>query len=248
MKSRNIIIHYHIFKNAGTSLDLTLKNNFGDSFVEKESAHADSPWLPAEIEKFLSDNSTISVLSSHTAQLPIPNLSNSAFYPIIFIRHPIDRVISIFHFEKNQLIDTEGSVMARRMNIGEFIEWRLSRPEDRAIRNFQALRLASAVQDETLDEANRAMGAFKSLPFIGLVDQYNQSLTKLENWLRPAFPSIKLEPYRENATENGINSIDERLKALKHQIGLDLFSKLLNENESDLEIYGLTQKLYLKSN
>jgi hypothetical protein len=246
MKSRNIIIHYHLFKNAGSSLDLTLKNNFGDSWVEKESAHADSPWLPAEIEKFLSDNRSISVLSSHTAQLPLPNLSNSVFYPIIFIRHPIDRVISIFNFEKNQLIDTEGSVMARRMSIGEFIEWRLSKPEDRAIRNFQALRLASAVQDETLDEANRAIEAIKSLPFIGLVDQYDQSLTKLENWLRPAFPSIKLEPYRENATGNSINSIDERLQALKHEIGIDLFSRLVKENEIDLEIYKLTQDYYLK--
>jgi hypothetical protein len=33
---RTIILHYHLFKNAGTSVDAILKRNFGDKWVTSE--------------------------------------------------------------------------------------------------------------------------------------------------------------------------------------------------------------------
>jgi len=34
--ARTILIHYHLFKNAGTSLDAVLKENFGDKWITRE--------------------------------------------------------------------------------------------------------------------------------------------------------------------------------------------------------------------
>jgi hypothetical protein len=34
--SRNVILHFHLFKNAGTSLDALLKENFPTQWLTKE--------------------------------------------------------------------------------------------------------------------------------------------------------------------------------------------------------------------
>ena len=34
--TRTIILHYHLFKNAGTSIDSILQENFGEQWITKE--------------------------------------------------------------------------------------------------------------------------------------------------------------------------------------------------------------------
>ena len=50
---RRIILHYHFFKNAGTSIDKILKSNFGNAWREKEGSGGKA-WHPNEISQFLS--------------------------------------------------------------------------------------------------------------------------------------------------------------------------------------------------
>ena len=49
-KPRPIIIHYHLFKNAGTSLDRTLRQNFGVTWATIEH---EPTMRPAELRRFL---------------------------------------------------------------------------------------------------------------------------------------------------------------------------------------------------
>jgi hypothetical protein len=237
--SRNIIIHYHLFKNAGTSVDHSLKANFKGSWHAHEGKA--TGWPSDEVTEYLIAHANIKVLSSHTALMPVPVIDGASVYPIIFIRHPIDRVRSIYDFERKQTDVTEGSKMAKITDLSGFVEWRLHRKGDRSIRNFQTHRFAAAIpvaqSIPKLAEEERALLALDALPFIGIVEQYDSSLVRLQNWLSPVFEGIQLQPTKANVTQRSDQSLDERLAALRAELGPTLYKALLDANQSDLNLY-----------
>jgi len=96
-KNRVVIIHNHLFKNAGTTIDFSLKANFGEKFVDHrdDAAMAEGPnYLGPYLEK----NPDIVALSTHTLVLPLPSLDGMYLPMIMMLRHPIERVTSIYHF------------------------------------------------------------------------------------------------------------------------------------------------------
>ncbi|MEW6133628.1 MAG: hypothetical protein AB1591_10780 [Pseudomonadota bacterium] len=236
---RNLVLHYHIFKNAGTSLDQILKQNFKTGWLEQEGPNPG--WRPESIAEFIQQHPEILVLSSHTALLPPPVLPGLTVYPIVFVRHPIDRIRSIYEFERKQIAETDGARMAKQTDLAGYIKWRLNRPGDRAIRNFQAYRLAFAMpavhEGRKLGEEERALKAVETLPFVGVVEKFDESLAKLQAWLRPVFPEIDLKPTKANITQKGETTLESRLQEIRKTIGDDLYAELLKANELDLEVY-----------
>jgi len=100
MTVRSVIIHYHLFKNAGTSIDHILKTHFAKRWTELEQE--DEQPRPVEVLTYLRQQSQIQAISSHTAQLPVPIHPDIAFFPIVFVRHPLDRIASAYSFERKQ--------------------------------------------------------------------------------------------------------------------------------------------------
>ena len=237
--SRNIVIHYHLFKNAGTSVDHSLKANFKGGWRAHEGQA--TGWPSAEVTDYLVAHTNIEVLSSHTALMPVPVIEGTNIYPVIFIRHPIDRVRSIYDFERKQTDVTEGSKMAKITDLCGFVEWRLQRKGDRSIRNFQTHRFAAAIPASQaapkLSEEERALLAIDALPFVGIVEQYDHSLARLQDWLLPVFDGIELRPTKANVTQRSDQSLDERLAALRAELGPTLYKALVDANQSDLNLY-----------
>ena len=238
MKTRKIILHYHLFKNAGTSLDASLKTNFpGDRWATRE--------FPAQrdrnrkgLENWIRDNPSVDCFSSHTAFLPVPIIDGVDILPILFVRHPIDRIASAYEFERTQGGDGYGSVLARNTNLSGYIETRLALTNDRQCRDFHTHRLAMMYDKETGDEYCRAVMAANDLPFIGIVEQFNESIEELSIWLKDkGFKNLQLEPVRKNIKRNTKISIEEKLDGIKKFIGNKLFEKLLEDNERDLALY-----------
>lgn len=244
--TRHVILHYHIFKNAGTSLDHILKENFGDGWREQEGQGFD--WHVEEIEDYLRANPDVTVLSSHTALLPPPKLPNTVVYPIIFIRHPIDRVRSIYEFERRQTGDTRGAHMAKQLDLAGYVNWRLYRGGDRMIRNYHTQRLAHAVGsvqgEKILDEHERAVRAVQSLPFIGLVECFDASLVRLQRWLKPSFPNIRFRREELNVTQKKSLTLDERLAELESELGAELYNTLVRANDVDVELFEAVKTSY----
>lgn len=243
-KHRHIIMHYHLFKNAGTSIDHTLKKNFKQSWREHEDSN--TGWSTIDIANYLKENQDIVVLSSHTALLPLPVLPNTTIYPIIFIRHPIDRIRSVYEFEHKQIADTEGAIMAKKVDMAGYIEWRLSRNNDRSIRNFQSYRLAFAtpklLNGKQLSEYEQALSAVNELDFVGLVDEFDISLRKMQKWLKNVFPNINFKPVEKNVTKKDTN-LNERLDMMRKKIGASLYDDIVEANKSDLKIYKKLKKV-----
>jgi len=91
--ARTLVLHYHLFKNAGTSVDELLKRNFGARWAQKEFEGGPGREKKAvQLASYLGEKPNLLAFSSHTAQLPTPQLEGVSVFPILFIRHPIDRL------------------------------------------------------------------------------------------------------------------------------------------------------------
>lgn len=245
---RHIILHYHLFKNAGTSLDKILKENFKEGWHEYEGPS--SGWKSCDVATYLEQNKYIKVLSSHTALLPVPEIPNTTIYPIIFIRHPIDRIRSIYEFERKQIAETEGAIKAKELDLVGYIKWRLSRNGDRTIRNFQCYRFSFAIAqklgDKELTEWERAELALKKLKFVGVVEKFNDSIRLLNKLLIYQYSDVNFESVQINVTQIIGSDIDFRLAQIKKQIGKKIYDRILSENLLDINLYELAvQKLQL---
>ncbi len=243
MHIRNVIVHYHFFKNAGTSLDHILKKAFPQAWLPLETDERGAITAERILEQFR-EKPELKVISSHTARLSLPAADDLRIFPIVFLRHPLDRISSVYQFERRQTEETEGSLQARKLDLPEFVEWRLERPRDFSFRNFQAHRLAGLAGNETGDLFERGLQGLQNLPFVGLVEAFDASISVLERWLKPDFPDTQFSTVKLNVTQSGDSTLIERLANLKATLGSELHARLLRENEADLRLYHHVARMY----
>ncbi|MFL1455763.1 sulfotransferase family 2 domain-containing protein [Marinobacter sp. GN3S48] len=242
---RKVILHYHLFKNAGTSLDAAFKENFkGDEWVTQEFP-GNLKQNREQVAQWIQDNPQAKVFSSHTAYLPPPKLEGIKVLPVIFMRHPIDRIASAYAFETKQGGDSFGAVLARNTDLSGYIETRLALPHDRQCRNFHMQRLAMMFGEKQGDEFTRAEKALGTLPFVGIVEQFADSMARLETWLREhGFKDIQLKPVEKNVSRDINKALKEKLKEFEQRISPEVFSKLMDANEYDSTLYEVLLKRY----
>jgi len=236
-RDRAVIFHYHLFKNAGTSLDALFQEQFGGRWVTREF-----PAQPGEnrraVEGWIDETPDAVCYSSHTALLPPPAVPHTRVIPVIFVRHPLDRIASAYSFEREQGDPGFGSTLARHTTLAGYVETRLSLPRDRQCRNFHTARFADMALAEPDDELARALRALEELPFVGLVETFEASLRKLQSLLeREGFEGINLRPVQHNVSRDRALSLEERLDRMAGELGAELYTELERANADDLRFY-----------
>lgn len=233
---RVVILHYHLFKNAGTSVDALLKENFPGKWCTREF-----PGNPVQnrkqVKEWIESNPDMICFSSHTAVLPPPEIPGVKVLPIIFLRHPIDRIASAYHFEKKQGGDSFGAVLARNTTLAGYIEVRLSLPNDRQCENFHCTRLAQMFGAEQGSVAERAIRVVAALPFVGLVAAYDESIRRMTDWLKPHFPQIAPLLIAKNVSRNIAEPLEVKLAQVRDEIGNALYTRLEMINAADFVVY-----------
>lgn len=234
-------MHYHLFKNAGTSIDEILRRNFGAQWAAQEFvvSRRDNPNAVAE---FIRSNSHLQAISSHTALLPVPQIEGVKVFPIIFIRHPVDRLRSAYEFERRQNADTSGARLAKTHDFAGYLRELLRNPRHRQIRSFQTYRLSQNISARKGTELQRAIESANELPFVGLVEQFDESLDELETRLRVQIPRFQAYSVHRNAAHVRHDSLSERLAAVEALLGKELYSEVCAANADDLAIYELVSK------
>jgi len=248
---RTFVLHYHLFKNAGTSLDAVLEWNFGKTWVEQEfvdtGPKGPKPALHSNrdaIGDFIASRPDLFALSSHTALLPVPTVENTDIFSIMFIRHPIDRLRSAYQFERRQNAETFGAKLAKETDLAGYLRTLLDHKSHRAAKNFQTFRLSLNEDENAGSEIERARRAVEQLSFIGLVETFSESLQVLEKRLRPMFPDFSAYEFRRNVTQEDVSSLDTRLETMRGEIGAGLYDELEAANADDLEIFAHVAKTY----
>ncbi len=240
---RKVILHYHLFKNAGTSLDAAFKENFSEE--KGEWVTKEFPNQPAanreQVRQWILDNPQAKCFSSHTALLPLPKFEDIEVFPVIFVRHPIDRIASAYSFEKKQGADTFGSVLARNTSLKGYIETRLSLKNDKQCRNFHAQHFRIEQPANSKQSVSDILG---ELPFIGLVEQYGDSLEVLNRLLKEfGFKNLTLNAFNQNVSREN-SMLKDKMEMIKSTVSEDFYDKLKAINELDFVIYQLIAERY----
>jgi hypothetical protein len=241
---RVVIVHYHLFKNAGTSVDAILKRNFGERWAELEFDTPQHKANVGDLTRWLLDHPHIAALSSHTALLPLPRVEGLLVLPIVFVRHPIERLHSAYGFERKQKADTVGARLAKAHDFATYLRTRLATRGDGSFRNFQANRLALAVEGDSTPAGDRALRAVEELPFVGLVEAFDASMQRFAELASSHFPEFKHFSARENVTAEHGKSPEEKLAVIRKEMGEELYKELQIVNHDDLQLFAAVCRKY----
>ena len=241
MPKRPVIVHYHLFKNAGTSVDRILQRNFPDNQWAEIEGENNKKMQPEEIVDFIRNNPQLKAVSSHTAVVNIPELEDIEILPIFFMRHPIDRIRSAYDFERKQDANTPGAINAKTMDFQGYMQWRLSSANPWQVSDFHAMRLKDFHSFTPAKQRDlflpRAKAALYALPVTGLVEQFQSSMERYSEYLKPYFPDFVVENVRVNVTTSKKASLEDNLNAFKKRIGAETYTQLLDVNKDDFILY-----------
>lgn len=233
MQKRTVIFHYHLFKNAGTSVDRILKKNFGADWCGAEFETVGNNNTKA-VEAWIAATPTAVAYSTHTAVGPPPQIDGVEIIPVIFLRDPIARIQSAYRFEKKQPVDTWGANLAKKHDLTGYVESRLARKGDRQCRNFQTARLAALVPGagSEIDRALRALDLLQARGVIGLVEDFDASIQRLFQRIQPVFPEFSWKSVKANVSEDTGEPISQDLRRL-----------LVAHNQADLAVLAAAKHL-----
>ena len=232
------IFHFHFYKNAGSSIDALLKLNFPNQWEEKEFQRSSHP--SEAVLKWITDSPEIICFASHTAELGVLNSKEINLIPIVFMRHPIDRIASIYRYERVQTPKSWENDLARSSSMKGYIEERLKIQNDWQCRDYHCARLVELFKnadDIEVSDLKLVNKAVDRIPFIGLVERFQDSLNVLKAMLEQAGYSIfNFDETRENSNSAPEN-LDVRLAKIKEEVGQDFYEMLLEVNRDDLVLY-----------
>jgi len=239
----SIVVHYHLFKNAGTSVDQILKKNFGDSWYGFDGDSAGDIITTSQLEKTISDNPQKIAFSSHQIVPPLPE-ADAAVYPIVFLRDPIDRVKSGYLFEwKKQL-----GLDFPKGSLREFVQEKFRYIRKSSVEEFQTLRLSndhkSNFDAKTRSDEEMLEGACEfiaSLPFVGVVDEFSGSMELLSTYLGEVFPEFRVSDVKANVLQDVSTPVATKREKIREELGDELYEMIVNRNALDEQLYSFAK-------
>jgi hypothetical protein len=242
---RTLIVHYHIFKNAGTSIERILSCSFGARFGTFEGPTPTSILPPMELAHFAQRNAQLVAVSSHQLRPPAPE--GLRILPFVLVRQPLDRAYSIYCHNRRESATFPSIVAARRMGFKDYVAWCLDHPDEGGVvmTNYQVIHLseasfrnggilrATAIESD-LSAATQYLAASACF---GAVDEFPAAVDRFclaasANGL----PLIRSIPH-ENVTAGRPDSLQQRLGMAEAELGQALCERFKQENELDQRLY-----------
>jgi hypothetical protein len=219
---RTVVLHYHLFKNAGTSLDQILKQNFADAWVTEEFDTNKQSNTP-DIENWITQKPSACAFSSHTMKGPLPRIEGVQIIPVVLLRDPVARIRSAYQFERAQTSDSWGAQLAKQHDFEGYVRARLEREKDRQCRNFQTCRLAALIANKQ-PELMRAFDGIRLINaagVIGLVSDFEGTMDLLTKRLRKPFPNFQWTQARANSSASDSTPVPSSLNQLLREKNAD---------------------------
>jgi hypothetical protein len=263
-----VLVHCHIFKNAGTSIDQRLQLYFGPGWSWLQPPDSAACMNDGHLLRMLATRPEIGAVSSHQLRFPLRGSDDIRLHPFVMLRHPIDRIRSIYEYERmegrqqtSQLIHT---VQAGKLGFAEWIEWCLSDPGLAApIANLQTR--ACSFRHNGLDpndwavlpnmtNLEEALAVISELPVVGVVEELECTTALLTARFGPLYPQLDFaidvggQPDPELPDDNRAldeSVLNDRLAAIRHELGPAFYLRLVQANDLDLELYAQARRRLL---
>ena len=245
MKRRFVFLHYHLFKNAGTTIDWILQRNFRHAFASLHEVTSTGVIVNEEILSFLAENPYVEALTSHHIRLPPPRHEHFRCIEICFLRHPLDRLQSIYYYYR-RLADTADPnvAQAHRLGLPDFLVWFCETQPFLAI-NPQTAYLGNGGAfffPPSPKHLERAVSCLEEIRFLGVVERFDDSLLVAEYFLRTMFPNLDLSYLPQQVNPHRPVSLEARVEELEKACGPALFADLKRANELDVELVAAAER------
>ena len=237
---RYIITHGHIFKNAGTTFDSALEKAFGEDFCDHRD-DKDMRLGGAEyLKQFILERPNLKAISSHHMCNPLPESDQFKCIPVYFVRNPIERIISVYNFERKQETGSLGAEMASKLSLVDYVRWRMTPDAPKVIFDYQTayigrmrnIKPSERVSNTMLRRAIRLLEEDKI--YVGTVERFDESFQYIADKLKPFFPDVEFLYERMNVNNNS-KIHDKYLRALEQLA--PVLPEVINKNAYDMALY-----------
>ncbi|MBE7211033.1 MAG: sulfotransferase family 2 domain-containing protein [Gluconacetobacter diazotrophicus] len=242
----HVIVHYHIFKNAGTSVDAALRAAFGEAWEPFEGMHAHDIQPARELAGFLRARPRLRAVSSHLARPPLPF---RRCHPIVFLRHPLLRAASVYRFccrdpgqpqhgwaAGNSLRGFLDRCVAEASGLG------------RVVCDYQVFHLSSAsawapvLPVVTGDHLGEASDLLREWGYVGVVERFDAALAEYQRRYAPWFRGLRFPSAHENRSAGSIagsdaGSLSAAVAAIGNELDPAVLERFREANRHDYALY-----------
>jgi hypothetical protein len=236
---RLVLLHYHILKNGGSSIIDILARSFWERFAEYDLPGRDAEITRPDLLSFLDSNPGVQAFSSHQIFYPVPGAPGYLFFDICFLRDPIDRIRSTYDFFRVKPVPgVLISDIANQYTLGEFTR-RLVEEMPWTVNDVQVNLLANGLvhdQPRGIEDLAVATARMLETSFLGVVDQFDESLVAGQYGLRTLFPMLNCVHAPVNVSAAPGSTLAERTEQFHSACDEAVFAELLRLNAMDFEL------------
>jgi hypothetical protein len=170
---------------------------------------------------------------------------------MFFLRDPIERVQSCFHFERDV-----HKLYEKTMTMEDYVRRKLANPRISAAIGLQTSVLCDnrLLSDDRLkSELTReavasAIANLHAAPAFGLVEHFAQSMHGFVGALQRYFPELakatNFDDTHKNASRHGMTKSSEKLKYVRESLTAGTFMRLFYQTAPDRYLYEEARKLF----
>ncbi len=236
-RARPVCVHFHIFKNAGTTLDGALRREFGLGWCEFDGPRPNYVLQTEELRAFVETRPALQAVSSHQVRFPLPDIYDVRWRPLLLVRHPLDRALSAYSFHRRARTCSAASLQAKRSDLRGYLRWAMERGAVNLVCNFQTAFFSTAAGAGQAPGLAAAVARLRAAALAGTVERFGETLTCGERELRQDFPRLDLSCVSRNVTGARRARLDERLQELRERAGADVFAELERRNDLDFALH-----------
>ncbi|MBV9265231.1 MAG: hypothetical protein JO061_03590 [Acidobacteriaceae bacterium] len=240
----NVLVHYHMMKNAGTTLGAVLRREFNGAYAELHGSDPGSMISSAELAAFIVEHPHIRAISSHHVRFPILKDERFHFAYCCFLRHPLDRLYSLYtFFKKTEDQGAIGQLANRKSPAGFFSKMIEQYPN--YVCNVQTSYLACRgffLHPPDQEDLGVAVRVMQECTLPGVVHRMDESLATAEYFLNPLYPGIRLHYLPENVLRGLTTSLADREYEVKEACGRKVYSQLAAFNRLDMDLVKRTEQ------
>lgn len=252
MKNRTVICHYHIYKNSGSTFDRVLRGCFGDHHVAFDSPIPHFQTNQEQLAEIVSQNTSLTSLSSHQIYLPLP--ATMAFRPVgvVFVRHPMLRIRSIQRFEQRQKNEHRHADSSYLEN---WLMEKFASPEELGLlSNGQTNHLCRPYcrapwfeerEGRRVYDIDQAVTNLNQAQCVGRSEHFDADVARFIPILAAYGLSFDPEPgLAENTSSSDFREpMQQQLDSMKGSLTDETWERLLHCNHQDLELYDYASAL-----
>jgi hypothetical protein len=235
---RHIILHHHIFKNAGSTLDSSLATQFGAGFAYLEDEG--NPVHASALVEFLDRQPGLKAISSHNFQGQSfePFLKNHGYraFNLAMVRAPSQRLISMYKYLRGSEPSSDLARLSRELDFRSFVQ-RLIEQYPHMIDSPQVNIIANdgfygrAVSDIDLETA---CARYETFSLCAPVERYDEAMVVLEYFNSPVYLPTGLNMAYVRQNVSGSLPGESKLDAL---LGKDIYKWIAKLHARDERLW-----------